>query len=240
MTKAEIESFLKRNADITKRIKRISVKYSLNDFVMVTDKIKDVWQNKTDLSPVYGCIADVRGKNLLLLSDRSFVRLSQEYMDFIREMIIMDCKDIVFYIVAYHYLSLCCQLGYRLTAADDAVFPYSSGQMTQYAKDSYEEYTNILLEGLHKLFRRITKYDLDYYNKIYLELERRSRRSGCYSIIGWLLDFDSIIDMYELEDKLKLLLDVFVFRYKVVYADMDLSRYPYSHIMLIDKLKNID
>ena len=144
MTKEVIDDFLSENEQLKQRIKRISQNYSISDFVKATEIIRDYMQNKEseNVHGIWGCLYNIRKGYLRLDIESVESRLTNEYLGYLRE-ILMSEEDIdkVFYIVAYHYLTLAKHLGYQLTANrnDNALFPFDWDEMSPYAEDNYKK-----------------------------------------------------------------------------------------------------
>jgi hypothetical protein len=148
---------------------------------------------------------------------------------------VKETIDKNFYIVAYHYLTLCKQLGYQLTAANDAPFCFIGEEMSPLAKENYKKYEEISGNRLYRLLPFFTEDDLVYYNTFYRECGYSYHSTKHFSLIEYIMGFDNIVSEYEFDNRFEQMLDLFVFRYKAIYTTEQLITYMCSDVK--DKIK---
>ena len=173
MTKEIIDTFLDNNNAIKNSIKNISKNYTLNDFVLFSDVARDHFKrrNGADMAPVYGCICGVRDRSLRVDVDSVESRLTIEYLQLISELLeAHDEIDIVYYIVAYHYLTLCEEVAFEYTIANYAIFPFCGRDLSPLAKRRLKEYHKIQDGDFYRLMECIDEENLMYFNHIFDEL----------------------------------------------------------------------
>lgn len=84
-------------------------------------------------------------------------------------------------------------------------------------------------------FPFFTEKDLVYYNTIYRECGYHHHATKHFSLIKYIVGFDELVSKYEFDFEFEKILDLFVFRYKAIYATDRLSPYMYSDV--IEKIK---
>lgn len=230
MRKEDIDEFLSEREQIKQRINRISENYSISDFVKVTEIIRNYLQNKEleKVDCIWGCIYNVRKGYLRLDIESVESRLTKEYLDYLRE-ILMSEEDIdkVFYVVAYHYLTLAKQLGYQLTAANNynAPFSFMGDKMSPLAETNYNKIYKLFDDRLFGIVNLFDKKDLIYYNKVYRELGYTHHATKHFSLIEYLEGFAYVLSSYEFDFEFEKALELFIFRYRAIYTEERLHLY---------------
>lgn len=213
MTKEMIDDFIENNEEIKNRIKKISLKYKINDFILFSEKARDYIKNReeTDCECLYGCIYDLREKYLRIDIDSVESRLRNEYMKFLSELLeIDDDIDIVFYIIGYHYLTLCKDIAFKMTIDSSAPFPFLAQEISPLAKKRLEQYNEISYGELHCLFDHFKEKDLVFFNSIFWDLQYHHHSTKHFSLIYYLIDMHIDVNQYSFDDSFSKLLDVFV------------------------------
>lgn len=231
MVREEIDQFLKDNQEIAREIEKIATKYTMTDFVKVGRECKDYFDNEGELegAGIYGCLYNQREDHMLLDMDDVERRLVHEYMEFLYKIIKEnDDTDKVFYIVAFHYLSLCKEIGYDLTESDRAPFPFLGEKISPLGKSNFEKYKEILNGGFINILSCIGIDDLAYYNKIYRNCGYHHHATKYFSLINFEIRSSCLISRYEFDYEFKRKLDIFVFRYKGIYTTERLWTYTDS------------
>lgn len=220
MRKEEIDEFLDKNQKIAENIEKIAGKYKLSDFVKVDKPCKDYFQKEeTDIGEIRGCLYNERESYLLLQPDSVEQRLTREYMDFICDIIdISNEHQKIFYIVAYHYLSLCKEIGYYLTEADKAPFRFLGEKISPLGQSNYEKYQKYQEGRLFNIIPWIIIDDLEYYNKIYNNFSSHYHSTKYFSLINYMIPCGYMVSSYEFDSEFEKRLDLFVFRYKAIYT----------------------
>lgn len=244
--KQMIDDYLKDHKEITVDIEKIADNYQINDFVKV-DKLSKAYFNgeklPDDIKGIYGCLFSERENRLLLDADGPERRLVNEYMELIREVIsAKDRSNSVFYIIAFHYLTLCKEWGYLLTEAQYAPFTFFGKEISPRAKRTYEKYLEIYNDDLRALLCRLSMNDLIYYNSIYREFGYYHHATKHFSLLNYMIGAESITNRLIFSNVLEKLLDVFIFRYKAIYTTEYLGIYTNSDIRekVIKSLINIE
>lgn len=246
MTKEVIDDFLSENEQLKQRIKRISQNYSISDFVKATEIIRDYIQNKEseNVHGIWGCLYNIRKGYLRLDIESVESRLTNEYLEYLRE-ILMSEEDIdkVFYIVAYHYLTLAKQLGYQLTGANnhDAPFSFMGDEMSPFAETNYKKLCKIFDDRLFGIVNYFNKEDLIYYNKVYRELGYTHHATKHFSLIEYLEGFAYVLSSYEFDFEFEKALELFIFRYRAIYTEERLHLYMRREVKdkVISKLVDV-
>ena len=246
MTKEVIDDFLSENEQLKQRIKRISQNYSISDFVKATEIIRDYMQNKEseNVHGIWGCLYNIRKGYLRLDIESVESRLTNEYLGYLRE-ILMSEEDIdkVFYIVAYHYLTLAKQLGYNLTAErnDNAPFPFDGDEMSPFAEENYKKVKKVLGYRLFRIFKRFDKDDLIFYDKVYREFGYFHHATKHFSLIEYLEGFAYVLSTYEFDFEFEKALELFIFRYRAIYTEERLHLYMHREVKdkVISKLVHV-
>ena len=232
MLREEIDEFLNLHKDIAATIERISKQYVLSDFVKADEACKQYFENKdeSNIGEIHGCLYNEREKRLRLDIESPDSRLTIEYMELLTDVIsIKEDINKVFYIVAYHYLTLCKQLGYKLTEADRAPFPFMGPEMSPLAKRNYKKYEEFAESRLDGIVYFFSEEELLYYNTIYRECGYHHHATKHFSLIGYLLDLNHTVNInrYRFDYGFDQILDAFVFRYKAIYTVERLGKYMF-------------
>lgn len=173
-----------------------------------------------------GCIYDLRNDYFRLDIESVERRLTIEYMEFLQDILATQEEiDKVFYIVAYHYLALCKQLGYQLTGASDAPFPFLWDEMSPRAKINYEAYRMIFENGFYKVVKRFDEHDLVFYNQCYCEFGAHHHACKHFSLLEELVGFDFVVNRYEFCYVFERALKLLIFQYRAIYTTEQLHVY---------------
>lgn len=230
MRKEIIDDFLSDNKEIKQKIKIISEKYNMSDFVKVTEDARD-YLRKVDTASVdgvYGCICNIRKGYMRLDMESVERRLTNEYLDYLIEIIQLDEEiDKVFYIVAYHYLTLTKQMGYQLTGDNnlEAPFIFLGNEMSSRGKRNYSKLGEIYDGSLSGIIDYVTEDDIKYYNKVYREFGYTHHATKHFSLIEDLLGFVKMIGMYKFDYEFEKVLNLFIFEYRAIYTGEMLHLY---------------
>lgn len=233
MTRESIDEFLSKNEQIAQRIRRISEEYALSDFVKVVELVRERLKNSTasTLNCIFGCIYDIRKGHLRINVESVESRLTNEYLEYLLRILEREeVSDKVFYIVAYHYLTLAKQLGYQLTATHNSAAPFRfvGNEMCTLAKKNYAKLQELFDEGVFAVLNYFDEEDIKYYNKIYSECGYNHHAVKHFSLIENMMGFASIVSRYKFEYEFKKVLDLFVFHYRAIYTDERMHSYMYQ------------
>lgn len=220
MRKEEIDEFLEKNKEIGQSIEKIASRYSLADFVRADKPCKDYFENKEiEVGKITGCLYNERENYLLLEPNSVELRLRNEYMEFLVNLIKeKDENNKVFYIIAYHYLELCKQIGYWLIEANDSPFPFLGDKISPLGKSNYEEYKRLMNKEFCDVIPVIGMNDLEYYHKIFKNCGKHHHSKRYFSLIDYIIPCSYMVSRYDFDDEFERRLDLFVFRYKAIYT----------------------
>ena len=227
MTREDIDRFLSENEDIASSIKSIAEKYKLSDFIKVEENCRAYFVNNEKLgaNTLYGCIYEEREGYLWIGIDSAKQRLTNQYMSLIHDILRENGIDKVFYIVAYHYLTLCKQYGYQLTESNDAPFPFIGDKISPLGKRTYENYKKMIDDRLYGLFPYLSEKDLYYYHRVYPGCGYHHHATKHFSLIEDMLGSRYAVGSYEFDDEFERKLELFIFKYKAIYTTECLSVY---------------
>lgn len=228
MTKECIDDFLTKNESVVQNIKRLAEKYSVEDFVKAEKLILEYFETGVSLENqrISGCIYNVRNNSFRLNIESVESRLTIEYMEFLHDILTTREEiDKVFYILAYHYLTLCKQLGYQLTVADNAPFPFFGKRMSPLAKANYNSFKKIFEDRLYGVARCFDEDDLVYYNQCYRECGDHHHACKHFSLLKELVGFEFVVSKYEFCYEFERALNLFVFQYRAIYTTERLHMY---------------
>ena len=232
--KESIDSFLMNNEEIAKGIKNLAKNYYVSDFVKVQKTCKEYFETGKELgkNELYGCIYNERDDEFRLNIESPERRLTNEYLEFLHEILLDDnVFDKVFYIVAFHYLSLGKHMGYRLTTANNVPFPVESKrEIFPLGKRNLKKLEEIREDSLFDVVRCLRESDILYYYNMYSEFGYHHHATKHFSLLAYLNDFDLMADRYDFEYKVGDAIDLFVFRYKAVFTKDKLGLYTSSDI----------
>lgn len=234
-TKESIDAYFSENDQFVQRIKRISENYSVADFVKVTESIRAYLQKESPakVDTISGCIYNIRKGYLRLNIESVESRLTNEYLDYLLDVLkIKGDVDVVFYIVAYHYLSLVKQLGYCLTGDNNsnASFHFFGEEMSVSAKKNYERLHEMYNGRLYSILNYINEDDLIYYNKFYRKCGYTHHATKHFSLIENLDGFAPVVNRYEFDHEFEKALNLFIFKYRAIYTDEKLHLYMYPEM----------
>jgi len=245
LTKEFIDEILRENEVISASIKKIAKHYSISDFVKATKNVLDYFVNDTELKDgiLSGCIYNQRNGYLEMANDSTEIRLVEEYIEFLYELFeTKEDTDKVFYIVAYHYLLLGKQVGFNLTIKDCAMFPFWHDEITPLAKSRCNKMKSIVNCELYNIFPKLSEEDLKYYNHFHMITDCYHHATKQFSLIDRYDNFDFIGSRYFFDSKFKDALDLFVFRYKAIYANVMFHDYMQLSVIqqIVDSLADFD
>ena len=230
MTRECVDEFLAENEKIAQAIKRIAENYSVADFVKVAEPVRAYVQDSENkkVDHISGCICNIRKGYLHLDMDSVEGRLTREYLEYLME-ILTEKEEIekVFYIVAYHYLTMLKQLGYQLTAASNAPFYLFGEEMCPLAKKNYKILYEKMEGNLFALVSHLYEDDLLYYNKVYRECGYSHHATKHFSLIENMVGFVHAVNRYEFDYEFEKALDVFIFKYRAIFTNQRLHVYMY-------------
>ena len=231
MTKECVDEYLAKNEKIAQDIKRIAERYLISDFVKVTKPIQEYLQDNEymKVERINGCLCNIRKRHLRLDMDSVESRLMKEYLEYIMN-ILTTKEDIdkVFYIVAYHYLTMLKQLGYQLTSAKEAPFPFWGNEMSPLAKKNYKCLQEIMDGRLDYVISYFSEEDLQLYNNAYRECGDSYHATKHFSLIEHIVGFVQVVDKYNFDYELTKVLDVFVLNYRAIFTNKRLHMYMYK------------
>ena len=232
--KEYIDNYLNSNEKIAKEIKGLSKNYCISDFVKVQDTCKEYFETekKSDIEGVYGCIYEERKKYLRLDVESPERRLTGEYLDFLHNLLMdKEVMDKVFYIVAYHYLSLGKHMGFRLSMANDAPFPVNyEEELFPLGKKNLKKLEEVKEGRLFHLIRGLSESDILYYYNMFSEFGYHHHSTKHFSLLAYLDGFELAITKCLFSSEVRDAIDLFVFRYKAIYTTDRLSLYMFSEI----------
>jgi len=234
MTKEYIDSILKENEDIANDIKRIAEHYTLSDFVKAPQNVWDHFVKSEFFDNHIGWyIYDNRNDYLCMYSENTGYRLTSEYANFLRHLLNnYKAVDTVFYIVAYHYLSLGKQLGYDLTGDHYSRFPFFGDKMSPLAQKRYKKLQIIHNDNdLYDTIKSFDEKDLNYYNHFHRIIDCYHHATKYFSLLNYLIHFDSFTKKYEFHRRFEDALDLFIFRYKIIFTDQLIHSYTEREII---------
>ena len=219
MKRENIDVFLEKNKNIVTKIETITKKYTLADFVKTDECFRDFVKEtkKSETNELYRYLYSER-QDCILEEDSVSTRLVNEYTELLYEILTSKEKiDKVFYIIAFHYLTLCKELGYKLTAQNNAPFPFLSDKMSPRAQSNYKKYEKIFEGDLYNLYNYLSKDDLNYYSKIFQEFGEHHHATKYFSLLNYIVNFDYMVGRYGFNRMFEQSLDVFIFRYKIIF-----------------------
>lgn len=222
MTREDIDIFLKSEPEIHDKIRKIAENYSISDFIKMDKSIghRLAIKSEYDEDTIYCCIYNVKNNMLLLDTDSVERRLASEYFDFLFEIFKTDetVNNILFYIVAYHYLCMCKQIGYDFTSSDNALFFMSGDKLLPRAVTNLNRLHDMYNEGFDEVIEFITEEDLLYFNNILRNCGWHHHSVKHFSLLLELLRYKMPINKVYFNDAVEKALDLFVFRYKAIFT----------------------
>ena len=244
MTKEIIDEFMENSEEIKNRIKVISANYTINDFILFSNKTREYFKNFKicDCSILYGCIFDLRDRYLHVDTDSVESRLMKEYMELLSELLETDNNiDIVFYIVAYHYLALCKEIAYKLMIKDNAPFHSIGQELSPLAKKRLNKYKDFYNE-FYCLVDFFDEKDLEFYNAIFGKLIYHHHSVKHFSLLNYFFNMNIKISRSDFDDSFVNLLELYIFRYRAIYTEERLFAYMRSEIKekIINGLMSIE
>lgn len=237
MTKECIDEFLAKNESIIQDIKRVAKNYFITDFIKSEKVIQEYFESGIlpDNKRISGCIYNIREGYFRLDIESVERRLTIEYMEFLHDIMMRGEIDKVFYIVAYFYLTLCKQLGYQLTVANNAPFPFLGKEMSPLAKKNYESFNKIREDRLYGIVRHFYVKDLEYYNNCYWECGYHHHACKHFSLLQELTGIEVVVNRNEFCYEFECLLKLFIFEYRAIYTTEHL--YLYMDHEVKDRIK---
>ena len=239
MRMEDINVFLKENEEIKQKIERIAKNYTLADFVKVTESVYGYLYENVSLDFVSGCICNIRKSHLRLNVESVEQRITNEYLELLMELLkAKDKVDKVFYIVAYHYLSMLKQVGYELTGYnnDRAPFSFIGNELSPHAMREIREMKKLRENVRFDITKSLSEEDLIYYNKVYRDCGYFHHATKHFSLIDEYVGFSYIIGEFYFDQEFEKALKLFIFEYRAIFADERISYYMYQE--KIDKIIN--
>ncbi len=227
VTKEIIDEVLTNHEDIKQSLLLIAKKYRVKDFVLMSRQAKDYFNGclTADID-IYAYLLNQREKYLLINTDRVEERLLKEYIGFIGSLIkTCDEDNIVFYIIAYHYLMMCKEIAYILLKSKNSPFPSLAWELSPRGKEKLNKYRDTLSDIGYHGFDLFSERDLLFYNSIFYELKCHSSQTKQFSILAYYLEMITKINQYRFNDSFICIVDLFIFRYRVIYTEKQLGLY---------------
>ncbi|EHR31817.1 hypothetical protein HMPREF9709_01806 [Helcococcus kunzii ATCC 51366] len=239
MLKQDIDNYLLQHTELKKRIEKISKKYKLSDFVLVTENCKKYFETREEnIDRLTGVIYERREDNFRLDIKSSEARLSREYLGFIHYILInKEVDNKVFYILYYHFLCFGKDYGYKLTDSSNCPFPtFHSEGLSPLAKDRIEIWNNKDLHVFKDLVSYFYESDVLFFNDFYMNFSAHHHATKNFSLIVNLIGIPIFVNKHMFFDIVELLIDSFVFNYKAIFMTEALSIYSTNE--QFDKVKN--
>lgn len=247
--KEYIDDFLKKNEEIAKKIKDLSKHYCISDFVKVQDTCKEYFETgkESEIKGLYGCIYQERDKYLRLDVESPERRLTEEYLEFLHYLLTdKEVTDKVFYIVAYHYLSLGKHMGFQLSEANNAPFPVKNEkELFPLGKTNMKKLEDVTEGRLFSIVGYFSDSDILYYHNMYSEFGYHHHATKNFSLLAKLDEFHLVVNKYDFGYRVRDSIDLFVFRYKAIFTTDRLSTYMFGEVKekiinnLVDLSENI-
>ena len=168
--KTIIDDLLQNEKEVCNFLDGIVERYRLNDFVMVDTTVKDFLtdRGREDFEAAYGCIYYHREKELYLNLDSVGDRLLSKYLDFLWGILPLEKeKDIVRYILAYHYLEMIEQMAFKLTISSGAPFLFWGYEISPQGKKRYDSYNKVKNEMLYEILPCLLEESLAKYSRMF-------------------------------------------------------------------------
>ncbi len=201
--------------------------------MLFSEKASQYFKNhkNVNFSQLYGCIFDLRDRYLHVYIESVEARLMNEYMNLLSQLLEADDNtDIVFYIVAYHYLALCKEMAYEMTITDNAPFPFIGQELSPLAKERYKKYEVFFNEGFC-LIDYFNEKDLEFYNSLFWKLRYHHHSTKHFSLLEYLLNMKININRFAFNNSFVNLLELYIFRYRAIYTEERLFAYMSSETM---------
>lgn len=154
--------------------------------------------------------------------------MKNEYLEYLMSILLANEEaDKVFYIVAYHYLTMLKQLGFQLTVANNVPFPFIGAEMSPLAKSNYKKLHEKVESNLYTLVSHLYEDDLTYYNKAYRECGYLHHATKHFSLIENMVGFVHAVSRYEFDYEFEKALNLLVFKYRAIFTNQRLHMYMY-------------
>jgi len=204
MVKEDIDIILNEYPMIKTQIERLAQNYTLEDFIL--DNNNKIAMNNSDFQ--YS-IYNIRERYTYDNSDMVRFRLGRLYVDFLHNEVLFENNiDKIFYIVAYHYLTLCQHFGYTLTLSDNVIFASQKNYL------QYLQIKEYLSYPLSNLIPTINKEDCEFYEKCF-RIDKHHYATKYFSLLDELIGAPKIIDKWRFDYEFQKLLNLFVFEYRI-------------------------
>lgn len=223
-----IDEFLLKYPREKYRIKKLSEKYKMSDFILVENKLKNYFENNEKSSDnIIGLIYQPRIHYFRLDISKTESRLTREYMEFLHNLLKNNkIKDKVFYITAYHYLSLGKSYGYKLTASPKAAFPISfTNELYPRTKERIKTWNDDRIYVFSEFVTYFIEEDAKYFNNFYKYFSRHHHATKNFSLIDYIIDQKVSINSDNFPDIAELFIDNFVFNSKAIFITRMVSIY---------------
>lgn len=208
----------------------ISANYNINDFVLFSKKASQYlgYHKNINSSHLYGCIFDLRDRYLRVDIESVESRLLKEYMNLLSQLLeTVDNTDIVFYIVAYHYLALCKEMAYKLIIKDNAPFPFMGQELSPLAIKRFNKYKAFFDESYY-LIDYFDEKDLEFYNTLFWKLIYHHHSAKHFTLLEYLLNMNINISRFDFDNSFVNVLELYIFRYRAIYTEERLFTYMSS------------
>ena len=229
-----IDEFLQNEKDESVFLKKLSTRYSLRDFVMVDNNIKEILGGKEidGCDSVNGSLFDYRAKRLCLDDDSVERRLSYQYLDFIWCLLeLKEDVNIVLYILTYHYLAMIKQIAFQLIIMDRAPFSFNGDKISPLGKENYELYKEFHYGKFGDLTPYIPEECLEKYNDIFYKYRCDHHAIKHYSLLEYMLQHEEICGCgFELGSEFVRLLNSFVAQYKAIFSTEKIWAYMFASV----------
>lgn len=238
--KQDIDNYLLQHLELRKIIEERSKKYKLSDFVLITEKCRKYFETGEENidSSINGLIYEFREDYFRIDIESPEQRLSREYIGFIHYILInKEIENKIFYILSYHFLCLGKDFGYKLTANSSSPFPILDGEeLTPLAKKRINIWNCDDLYIFKDLVSFIHEKDVLFFNDFYKNFSNHHHATKHFSLISTLICCPIFVNKNIFYDVAELLIDSFVFNYKVVFMSESLNIYSTKGER--DKVKN--
>lgn len=217
--KVDIDKYLDSNIDLKNDITKIAEQYVLNDFVYLGEKLEDIKRKDT-----YSYIIDIRKKAVYYPPfGTSISRLRDEYCELLNTIINdQSVLDKVFYIVAYHVLSIGQQYGYDLTEAHQAQFGLDSdGKLFPDEIAFMDKWDSVHDDDYYTYY--IKQEDIQFFRNILLNYDYHSANTKHFSLIAEYIRLPRIINNRYFIELANLAIEHYVFHYRIAITTYDLS-----------------
>ncbi|SFU88605.1 hypothetical protein SAMN05216540_11716 [Butyrivibrio sp. M55] len=229
--KEMINEFLANEKEECDFLKRAAKKYNLNEFVMVDKNIKSILSGKMidGCEDINGCMFDYREKDLRLNVDSVELRLANQYLGFIKQLLEEKEKDIVLYILAFHYLAMIKQFAYQLVVSNKAPFWGCDSDFNTSGKSNYKLYQELCIGKFGGMIPFLSEACIAKYNNIFYKYGFDSHSTKHFSLIEYMLKHENMYgDGFSLCNEFVYMLNSFCFQFKAIYTTEKMWPYMFK------------